>query len=331
MASEKAVDPTVARSMTAVGIHRSSLVAQRHHGGAARLFQQPTGFADEFAARDLGVPLTVIGRSHAQPATDEEIYSVRYGSLCKQPPPGGQREVGAPAAQFFQGQAIHARQVGAVPHAVDGRTHLLPCARWFFLQCHPAITAEEGCFLIAQCGIKSRGAAHKMSDRAVGTVIFSHGKESGPWGGKITAMAAVVRDLGIAVDSVDYRGLDDPAARVDKLIVNGCQDRGFAGSGRLQHGWARLRGGCRDRQAARLVRPRARVLHAGLRSSYAARRRLSGHHRPRWADDIVPVDNSVRWAREHRAALHILDAGHRLEDQIEAICRLLRAFLSDLG
>jgi pimeloyl-ACP methyl ester carboxylesterase len=46
-----------------------------------------------------------------------------------------------------------------------------------------------------------------------------------------------------------------------------------------------------------------------------------------WHDDIVPVENSVRWAREHRAALHVLDSGHRLEDQIEMICLLLRGFL----
>ena len=42
------------------------------------------------------------------------------------------------------------------------------------------------------------------------TVVFSHGKESGPWGKKITAMAAMVRGLGYAVESVDYRGIDDP-------------------------------------------------------------------------------------------------------------------------
>jgi len=47
-------------------------------------------------------------------------------------------------------------------------------------------------------------------------------------------------------------------------------------------------------------------------------------NRPRLGPtDIVPVDNSVRWAREHRAALHIPRRGHRLEDQIEASAVLL--------
>jgi pimeloyl-ACP methyl ester carboxylesterase len=46
-----------------------------------------------------------------------------------------------------------------------------------------------------------------------------------------------------------------------------------------------------------------------------------------WNDSIVPAENSVRWAREHLAALHLLNSEHRLEDQIEVICRLLRDFL----
>jgi alpha/beta superfamily hydrolase len=50
-----------------------------------------------------------------------------------------------------------------------------------------------------------------------------------------------------------------------------------------------------------------------------------------WHDDIVPVESSVRWAREHRATLHVLDSDHRLEDQIGTICILLREFLKTLG
>lgn len=36
-------------------------------------------------------------------------------------------------------------------------------------------------------------------------VIFSHGKESGPWGSKIRALADVAERLGAQVMSVDYR------------------------------------------------------------------------------------------------------------------------------
>jgi pimeloyl-ACP methyl ester carboxylesterase len=166
--------------------------------------------------------------------------------------------------------------------------------------------------------------------RSFGTVVFSHGKESGPWGSKITAMAAVVRDLKLAVESVDYRGLDDPGERVQKLIAVAAELKEpmvLVGSSM---------GGHVSAAAASRLKPRGLFLLAP--AFY-----MAGYEQytPQdvacptaivhgWHDDIVPVENSIRWAREHRAALHILDSDHRLEDQIEAICLLLREFLTAL-
>jgi pimeloyl-ACP methyl ester carboxylesterase len=167
--------------------------------------------------------------------------------------------------------------------------------------------------------------------RSFGTVIFAHGKESGPWGSKITAMAAVVRDLGAAVESVDYRGLDDPGERVRKLIAVGAEIKEpvvLVGSSM---------GGHVSAAAAARLKPRGLFLLAP--AFY-----MAGYeeYTPQdvacptvivhgWHDDIVPVENSIRWAREHQAALHVLNSDHRLEDQIDAICLLLRAFLTALG
>src|ERR1700693_1495026 len=49
-------------------------------------------------------------------------------------------------------------------------------------------------------------------------VVFSHGKDSGPWGKKITALVDVARSEGYEVESVDYRGLESIKGRSDKLI-----------------------------------------------------------------------------------------------------------------
>jgi alpha/beta superfamily hydrolase len=49
-----------------------------------------------------------------------------------------------------------------------------------------------------------------------------------------------------------------------------------------------------------------------------------------WHDAVVPVENSIRWAKEHRAALHVLDSDHRMDDQIRTICDLLRDYLGGL-
>jgi pimeloyl-ACP methyl ester carboxylesterase len=164
-----------------------------------------------------------------------------------------------------------------------------------------------------------------------GTVVFSHGKESGPWGSKITAMAAAVRECGWAVESVDYRGLDDPAERVRKLIGAAKELTGplvLVGSSMGGHVAA---------TAASLLQPRGLFL---LAPAFF----MAGYeeYTPQavtcpcaivhgWHDDIVPPENSIRWAREHEAALHLLNSDHRLEDQIDPICGLLCAFLAVLS
>ncbi len=166
---------------------------------------------------------------------------------------------------------------------------------------------------------------------AATTVVFSHGKESGPWGTKITAMAGAVRELGLAALSVDYRGVDDPRVRVQRLI-----EFGHALETPVVLVGSSLGGHVSAAAAAPLA---ARGVFLLAPAFY-----MPGYevHTPQdvpcpaaivhgWIDDIVPVDNAIRWAREHRAALHVLDSGHRLEDKIEPICRLLREFLESLG
>ena len=48
-------------------------------------------------------------------------------------------------------------------------------------------------------------------------------------------------------------------------------------------------------------------------------------------DEIVPVANSVRWAQEHGAELHLLNSDHRLTDKIAEINRLFDGFLQDVA
>jgi hypothetical protein len=48
-------------------------------------------------------------------------------------------------------------------------------------------------------------------------VIFSHGKESGPWGSKIKRLAGTAEGLDFSVDSINYSGIANPDERVDKL------------------------------------------------------------------------------------------------------------------
>ena len=44
-------------------------------------------------------------------------------------------------------------------------------------------------------------------------------------------------------------------------------------------------------------------------------------------DDVVPVENSIRYAGECAATLHVVDGDHRLTANIDEICYLLRRFI----
>jgi pimeloyl-ACP methyl ester carboxylesterase len=158
-------------------------------------------------------------------------------------------------------------------------------------------------------------------------VVFSHGQDSEPWGSKIAAMAEIARAEGFHVESVDYRGIDDPRERVTRLLAF-CKD--LRGSlvlvGSSIGGYVSVAG-------SSLLQARGMFLLAP--ALY-----MPGYEKfsPRpaacpttivhgWRDEVIPVDNSIRFAREQKATLHVVDSDHRLLDQIRAINHLFSYFL----
>jgi len=162
------------------------------------------------------------------------------------------------------------------------------------------------------------------------TVIFSHGQESGPWGTKIRAMAEKVRELGCIADSIDYQGIADPTERVEKLLRE-CKDIRdpliLVGSSMGGH----------------VATAAAEALGAIGLFVLAPAWYMDGyeHLTPLppsmpicivhgWHDDIVPVENSVRYARNCSATLHIVNGDHRLTDNIDAINGYLELFIKTI-
>jgi len=166
-----------------------------------------------------------------------------------------------------------------------------------------------------------------MPDRYV---VFSHGKESGPWGSKIAAMAEIAREDGFQVESVDYQGIDDPQARVTRLLAF-CKD--LRGSlvlvGSSMGGYVTVAGSA-------LLQARGLFLLApALYMPDYAKPIVRPANSPitivhGWRDDVVPVDNSIRFAREYKATLHVIDADHRMLDHIRAINHFFSYFLFTL-
>ena len=57
-------------------------------------------------------------------------------------------------------------------------------------------------------------------------VYFAHGKESGPWGFKISRLAEITRACGCDLESIDYSDQMDPDLRVQRLLAQLRQETG---------------------------------------------------------------------------------------------------------
>jgi len=159
------------------------------------------------------------------------------------------------------------------------------------------------------------------------SVIFSHGQESGPWGTKIRAMSERAKALGCSVDSIDYQGIADPTERVEKLI------RECAG---ISEGLILVG----SSMGGHVATAAADTLNAAGLFVLAPAYYMAGYEELTppppsmpicivhgWHEDIVPVENSIRFARECSATLQLLDGDHRLTENIDAINEYLEQFL----
>ena len=163
------------------------------------------------------------------------------------------------------------------------------------------------------------------------TVLFSHGQESGPWGTKIRAMAECVRSMGGTADSIDYQGIADPTERVEKLVreAKGIEDTLIL-VGSSMGGHVATAAADRVGAAGLFVLAPAYYMPGfeALTPDPPAIPICIVHG---WRDRIVPVDNSIRFARNCRAALHILDGDHRLTANIDEINVYLTTFVAGIS
>lgn len=167
-------------------------------------------------------------------------------------------------------------------------------------------------------------------------VIFSHGHESSPAARKIEALRPVAAARGLTTTAPDYRDLrDDPAGRADRLVSRIDEAGGpviLAGSS--LGGWVSMAAAeRRDVAGLFLMAPALYMEHyvpGGVTAEgYAPRcRHVAIVHG--WHDEIIDWRQSLRYAEvEGRAALHLLDADHRLEGVLDQLAELFGQFLDE--
>lgn len=162
------------------------------------------------------------------------------------------------------------------------------------------------------------------------TVIFSHGQDSGPWGTKIKAMSRCVADLGCEFDSIDYQGIADPTARVRKLQQECAhiQDKllliGSSMGGHVATAAADALG------AVGLFVLAPAYYVNGFEALTPEPPSIPTCIVHGWHDDIVPVENSIRFASKCSATLHIVNGDHRLTTNLDEINEYLVQFINTI-
>ncbi|MEY3976781.1 MAG: hypothetical protein RLZZ33_1836 [Pseudomonadota bacterium] len=156
-------------------------------------------------------------------------------------------------------------------------------------------------------------------------LIFSHGKDSEPWGTKIVALAVIARELGWQCESVDYRGIDSVEGRLEKLLTVARALPPAVHVGSSLGGFLAVAGSIpAGARGLFLMAPAFDLPGLPPTPPCAACPTTVVHG---WTDDVVPVEIGLRFARSQGATLHIVNDGHRLHDSLPQIQLWLSGFL----
>lgn len=162
-------------------------------------------------------------------------------------------------------------------------------------------------------------------------LIWCHGSLSSPWGAKSTALAQAAKEAGLTMEGPDFQDQEDPDQRVERLLSILAEQDGpaiLAGSSMGGYVAAAAAAKC-DVRGLFLLAPAfylpgyAVHVFSGLPDAVTV---IHG-----WDDDVVPAENSIRFARRHSARLHLLPDGHRLSESVEEIVPLFTRFLATTG
>lgn len=176
------------------------------------------------------------------------------------------------------------------------------------------------------------GNFYNMIDKKNYLIHFAHGKESGPWGSKIIAMSDVAKSKGLAVESLDYAGIDDPTIRVNQLI-EACKNENrhliLVGSSM---------GSYVVSVASKVLNPKGLFLLAPAfyipldeyvekEPQPVAEKTVVIHG---WQDEIIPYAHSIKYAEKYQTELILINGNHRLTENIDFICHQFNLFLESL-
>ena len=163
-------------------------------------------------------------------------------------------------------------------------------------------------------------------------IVFSHGKESGPWGSKITKMADYAKSIcDCEIHSIDYQDLDSPDNRVQRLIdFLKALDGKIILVGSSMGGYVSTVASTQvEVDGLMLLAPAFNLPGYKVQNPTTPCKNLQVIHG--WHDDIVPYQNSVEFAKQHNAKLTLVNDGHRLSGSDKELSMILEQLIEKLG
>ena len=172
----------------------------------------------------------------------------------------------------------------------------------------------------------------KLSD-----VVFSHGKESGPMGSKIQRLMEEADRFGLKTISVDYRNCATASERVallnDTLKQLDAPPQQVVLVGSSMGGYVSTVVANNLPVAGLFLMAPALWMPAEeytIQSYQPLTSKVEITHG--FNDDVVPCENSIRFAREHEGTvLHLVPDDHRLRASLDFLACQFRRFIEELS
>lgn len=158
-------------------------------------------------------------------------------------------------------------------------------------------------------------------------LIWCHGSLSQPLGAKSSLLAELAQSSGLTMEGLDFQDIDNPDERVDRLVASiDSSNTPVIVAGSSMGGYVAA-AACKrvNISGLFLLAPAFYLKGYDIHVFSDLPPLVSVIHG--WNDDVVPVENSIKFAGVHKADLHIVDDGHRLSNSLGTIGNLFTRFL----
>lgn len=162
------------------------------------------------------------------------------------------------------------------------------------------------------------------------TVIFSHGKESGPYGSKIKHLIAIAQRNGFDTTSIDYRDLESPDERVVRL-----QEHVSSIDGNIVLVGSSM-GGYVSTVVSEQCKPEGLFLMAPAfyMPGYDNQNPKSGAKQNMivfgWNDEVIPFTHGLKFAEHQNLTISLVNSDHRLKNVLPYVGDMFDYFLKNI-